>query len=152
MREMNEKWVKYVNGTAAAASGHKVNLVLIDCLLSILGTGLSRNVVQDQRRQIQELRALATKYEFALVIIHHTCKKSPKGAQGFSVFDAMLGTTGIGTVVDVGVVLEKTRRPDGNKGVELFAEKERAVALDRKSPRHPPKSMCTPRGSKGTIR
>jgi hypothetical protein len=34
------------------------------------------------------------------VIIHHTCKKAPKGVQGFSVFDAMLGTTGIGTVVD----------------------------------------------------
>jgi hypothetical protein len=95
---------------AAAASGHKVNLVLIDCLLSILGTGLSRNVVQDQRRQIQELRALAVKYQFAGVIIHHTCKKAPKGAQGFSVFDAMLGTTGIGTVVDVGVVLEDTGR------------------------------------------
>ena len=44
------------------------------------------------------------------VIIHHTCKKAPKGAQGFSVFDAMLGTTGIGTVVDVGVVLESTGR------------------------------------------
>ena len=78
------------------------------------------------------------------VIIHHTCKKAPKGVQGFSVFDAMLGTTGIGTVVDVGVVLEKTRRPDGNKGVELFEEKERAVARRRVSTPH--------EGSKGTIK
>jgi hypothetical protein len=95
---------------AANSAGQSVALVLIDCLQSILGSSFSRNAGQNQRRQLQELRALATKYEFALVIIDPTCRKAPKGAQGFSVFDAMLGTTGIGTVVDVGVVLESTGR------------------------------------------
>src|ERR1017187_10464255 len=76
----------------------------------ILDSGFSRNVVQGQRRQLEALRALAVKYQFALVIIHHSPKRAPKKAQGSSVFDAMLGTTGIGTVVDVGVVLEDTGR------------------------------------------
>jgi hypothetical protein len=95
---------------AANSAGQSVALVLIDCLLSILDSGFSRNVVQGQRRQLEALRALAVKYQFALVIIHHSPKRAPKKAQGSSVFDAMLGTTGIGTVVDVGVVLEDTGR------------------------------------------
>jgi hypothetical protein len=57
---------------------------------------------------MEELRGLATKHELALVVIHHSMKKPPKRKEGFAVFDAMLGTTGIGTVVDVGIVLEDT--------------------------------------------
>src|ERR1035441_7640325 len=112
LKPISDGGVEQIESDVAAANsaGHNVALVLIDCLLSILDSGFSRNLVQGQRRQLEALRALAVKYQFALVIIHHSPKRAPKKAQGSSVFDAMLGTTGIGTVVDVGVVLEDTGR------------------------------------------
>jgi hypothetical protein len=94
----------------AAANGQNVGLVIIDCLMGILGSGAVKNVVQDQRKQLEALRALAVKYNIGLVIIHHSPKNARKRADGGSVFDSMLGTTGIGTVVDVGVLLEHTGR------------------------------------------
>ena len=112
LKSISDGGVEQIESDVAAANsaGHDVALVQIDCLLSILDSGFSRNMVQGQRRQLEALRALAVKYQFALVIIHHSPKRAPKKAQGSSVFDAMLGTTGIGTVVDVGVVLEDTGR------------------------------------------
>lgn len=94
----------------AAANGQNVAMVMIDCLMAILGSGTVKNVVQDQRQQLEALRALAVKYKVGLVIIHHSPKNAKKRGHGASIWDGMLGTTGIGTVVDVGVLLEGTGR------------------------------------------
>ena len=95
---------------AANSNGQSVALVLIDCLLSILGSDTAESTVQYQRKQMEDLRALAVKYRIGLVITHHCSKAALKKARGHSVFEAMLGTFGIGTVADVGVLLESTRR------------------------------------------
>lgn len=94
----------------AVANGQNVSLVIIDCLMGILGSGPVKNVVQDQRKQLEALRALAVKYNIGLLIIHHSPKNARRRANGASIFDSMLGTTGLGTVVDVGVLLEGTGR------------------------------------------
>ncbi|MGD0497698.1 MAG: AAA family ATPase [Bryobacteraceae bacterium] len=120
---------------AEKSAGRHVAFILIDCLLAILGCGPIKSIVQDQRRQMEELRGLAIKHELAVVVIHHSMKKPPKRKDGFAVFDAMLGTTGISTVVDVGIVLEDTTR-DGEV-VARFASRnpdtpsDLAMKLDR---------------------
>jgi hypothetical protein len=121
---------------AEKSAGRHVAFILIDCLLSILGCGPIKSIVQDQRRQMEELRGVAIKHELALVVIHHSMKKPPKRKDGFAVFDAMLGTTGISMVVDVGIVLEDTscdgqvvarfasRNPDTPSDLAMKLDKE----------------------------
>ena len=112
LRTVFEGAIEQIEGdvTAAKSAGQDVLLVVIDCLLSILPCGVSRNAVQEQRKQLEALRDLAIKHQFALLIVHHTRKKAPKMADGFGAFDGMLGTTGIATVLDVGIMLENTGR------------------------------------------
>jgi RecA-family ATPase len=80
----------------------KHSLVIIDPLLAVERQHRSRDIVGDDYRALQPLRALSQEFEVTIEAINHT-RKSPGEMR-----DVVLGTTGVTAAVDTLWVLSHT--------------------------------------------
>jgi|GEM_PF-6557412 len=94
-----------------ALLGLPVAMVVVDCLLALVGKTDDKNLVRSDRKGLEPLRAVAAGYRVPIVLIHHT-RKSSQLVQGYSPVDSMLGTTGLSSVFDVGILVENTDKEE----------------------------------------
>jgi hypothetical protein len=89
-------------------------LVILDTLARIRGrTGRVARLYDDDYQALEGLKALADRYNVAIVVIHHTRK-----ADADDVLDMVSGTTGLTGAADSILVLKRTR---GQADATLFA-------------------------------
>ncbi len=99
-------------------------LVIIDTLQKVRATGSDRYSYASDYENISALKALATKLDIGLLLVHHTRKQ-----QADDKFDMISGTNGLLGAADGAFILEKERRTAKTATLEIAGRDQQEQRL-----------------------